>query len=70
MGQQLNYLCELKEDMSRRKEIKRCKKSKVQVIKPEVKWARRDQQEDVKSPKSEYEFVAKNRKELRLGVKG
>lgn len=56
MGQQLNYRSELKELSRRRKEIKLCKiknyvfkkKAKVSIIKPEVKWARRDQQEDVK----------------------
>jgi len=70
MGQQLNYLSELKLINVGVKKIKRWKIFKVQKIKPEVKWAKRDQQKDVKSLKSEHEFVAKNRNELRLGVKG
>jgi len=37
MGQQLNYWSELKKLKSRRKEIKKVKKSQVQIIKPEVK---------------------------------
>lgn len=48
MGQQLNYLSELKIINVGAKKIKRWKNFKVQVIKPEVKWAKRDQQKDVK----------------------
>jgi len=47
MGQQLNYSSELKKIIVGEKKIKWWKKVKVQIIKPEVKWAKRDQRKDV-----------------------
>lgn len=48
MGQQLNYCSELKNLVGGEKKINWWKKAKVKIIKPEVKWAKRDQQKDVK----------------------
>jgi len=48
MGQQLNYWSELKNLIVGEKKIKWWKKVIVQIIKPEVKWAKRDQRKDVK----------------------
>jgi hypothetical protein len=46
------------------------KKPRVIIIKPEVKWSQRDQYESVNNSKDEHESVAKDREELRWGVKG
>jgi hypothetical protein len=48
MGQQLNFLSELKRLNVCEKKINWWKNFKVQRIKPEVKWAKRGQQKDVK----------------------
>ena len=46
------------------------KKPTVIIIKPEAKWAQRDQKASLKNLKIGHESVAKDHEELRWGVKG